>query len=139
MYPKEENKNQTSEETKIELLIRLKPKQMKLQINRVSKIRNGGIALKVPTDRAEELDQVLKQQFNTRSPKVNRPKLKIFDAPTNLDKEQFTESVYDQNFSESTTYESFQENFIPLFKSGPRDEKFTQWIVEIGKEVRPYT
>lgn len=112
---------------------------MKLQINRVSKIRNGGIALEVPTDRAEELDQVLKQQFNTRSFKVNRPKLKIFDAPTNLDKEQFTKSVYDQNFSESTTYESFQENVIPLFKTGPRDEKFTQWIVEIGKEVRPYT
>lgn len=62
---------------------------MKLQINRISKIRNGGIALEVPIDRAEELDQVLKQKFETRAPKINIPKFKMFDIPASLDKEQF--------------------------------------------------
>lgn len=90
VYPKEENKkNQTSEEINLELQTRLQPKQMKLQINRISKIRNGGIALKVPIDRAEELDQVLKQKFETRAPKINIPKFKMFDVPASLDKEQF--------------------------------------------------
>lgn len=72
VYPKEENKNQTSEATKLELQTRSRPKQMKLQINRISKIRNGGIALELPIDQAEELDEVLKQKFETRALKISK-------------------------------------------------------------------
>lgn len=69
IYPKEENKNQTSEETKLEVQNCLHPKQMKLHVNRISKIRNGGTALEIPTNRVEELNQVLKIGFETRYPK----------------------------------------------------------------------
>lgn len=77
IYPKEENKNQTSEETKIEVQNCLHPKQTKLQVNRISKIRNSGIALEIPTNRVDELNQVLETGFETRSPKINKPKFKI--------------------------------------------------------------
>lgn len=78
IYPKDENKNQTSEETKIEVQKCLQPKQMKLQVNRISKIINCGIALEIPTNRVDELNQVLKLGFETRPPKINKPKFKIF-------------------------------------------------------------
>lgn len=88
---------------------------MKLQVNRLSKIRNGGIALEVPTEQAEELNQVLKKEFNTRAPKANKPKFKISDVPANLDKDQFTLIVYEQNFTDKIKLEKFQAKFIPLF------------------------
>lgn len=78
LYPKDENKNQTSEETKIKVQKCLHPKQMKLQVNRISKIINCGIALEIPTNRVDELNQVLKLGFETRPPKINKPKFKIF-------------------------------------------------------------
>lgn len=138
IYPKEENKNQSSEETKLEIQKCLHPKRMKLQVNRISKIRNGGIALEIPKDRVEELNQVLKTGFDTRSPKINRPKFKIFDVPADMDKEKFVQEAYDQNFTDNLSFEVFQNHFIPLFKTGPRNENTTQWIVEIGKAVREH-
>lgn len=100
---------------------------MKLQVNRISKIRNGGIAIEVPINQSEELDKALKKDFNTWTPKINKPKFKIFDVPANLDKDQFTQTVFEQNFSEKISYENFQTKFVPLFKTGPRDETITQW------------
>lgn len=135
VYPKEANKEQTSEETKIDLQTKLKPKQMKLQVNKISKIYNGRIAIEVPTDQSEELDKASKKDFNTRTPKTNKPKFKIVDVPANLDKDQFTQTVFEQNFSEKISYENFLTKFVPLFKTGPREETITQWIVEIAKEV----
>lgn len=38
VYPKEDKKEQTSEETKLDLQSKLKSKQMKLQVNRLSNI-----------------------------------------------------------------------------------------------------
>lgn len=105
----------------------MKTQQMKLQINRISSIRNGGIAIEVSTNRADELAQTLQRELDTRQPKINRPKFKIYDIPSELDQE---------NFSNDLFYEDFKKNFIPLFKTGPRDERVTQWIIEIGRVVR---
>lgn len=51
---------------------------MKLQVNRISKIINCGIALEISTNRVDELNQVLILGFETRPPKINKPKFKIF-------------------------------------------------------------
>lgn len=89
----------------------------------------------MPIDQAEELDKALKKEFNTRTPKASKPKVKIVDVPANLDKDQFTQIVFKQNFSDTISFENVQTNFVPLFKTGPRDETITQGIVEISKEA----
>lgn len=99
---------------------------MKLQVNRISKIRNGGVAIEVPLKRADELPQALQQGFDTRAPKINRPKFKIFDVPADLDKEQFTLTVHEQNLSDKFTIDQLQIQFVPLFRTGPRNETLTQ-------------
>lgn len=121
VYPKDANKEQTSEETKIDLQTKIKPKQIKLQVNRISKIRNGGIAIEVPTDQSEELDNALKKDFKTRTPKTNQPKFKIFGVPANLDKDQF---MYSSTISQ-TKY--------PLKISNPNSFRYSK----LGQEKRP--
>lgn len=88
MYLKENKKDQTSEETKLDLQSQLHPQRMKLQINSVSKIRNGGTALEVPADRVEGLEQTLQQVFETIQAKIN-----------------------------GITYEEFKEHLVALFGS----------------------
>lgn len=127
--------DQTSEETKADLQTQLQPQHMGLQINRLSKIRNGGIATEVPINKADELKLKLQQGFETRQPKANKPNFKVLDVPSNLDKGQFSQSVYEQNFPNLINIEEFTEHFNLLFRTGPRDESVTQWIVEIGKTV----
>lgn len=78
----------------------------------------------------------MQQKFETKKPKINRPKFKIFDIPANVDQDQLVKAIYEQNFSRGTTYDDFKQGFIPLFKTGPRDEHLTQWIIEIGEDVR---
>lgn len=56
--------------------------------------------------------------------------------PVDYDADQFTQAVHDQNFSNNISFQDFQNQFNPLFKTGPREDKLTQWIVEIGREVR---
>lgn len=136
VYPKDNKKDQSSEETNRDLRNHLQPQDMNIQINRMSNIRNGEISLEVPTNKAEDLIQKLKQGFETRQPKQTNKKFKIVHVAANLDKEQFIQAVYDQNFSTSINIEQFKDRFSPLFKTGPRDESISQWIVEIGKEVR---
>lgn len=114
----------------------MKTQQMKLQINRISRIRNGGIAIEVSTNRADELAQTLQRELDTRQPKINRPKFKIYDIPSELDQEQITQAIHEQHFSNDLFYEDFKKNCIPLIKTGPRDERVTQWIIEIDKVVR---
>lgn len=71
---------------------------MKLHVNRISKIKNGGIALEIPTNRVEELNQVLKIGFEARYPKINKPKFKIFDVPADLDKEKSSIKTFQTMF-----------------------------------------
>lgn len=77
VYPKENKKDQSSEETKRDLRSHLQPQHMKLQINRMSNIRNGGISLEVPTNKAVDLIQKLNQCFETRQPKQTNKILKL--------------------------------------------------------------
>lgn len=88
IHPKEDKKDQTSEETKLDLRSKLQPQNMKLQINRLPKIRNGGIAIEVPITKAEGLIQTLQQGFQTRLLKVQKPKFKIYDVPVEYDADQ---------------------------------------------------
>lgn len=52
VYPEDNKKDQSSGETKLDLRNHLQPQYMKLQINRMSQIRTGGIALEVPSNKA---------------------------------------------------------------------------------------
>lgn len=119
LYPHESKKDQPSEDTKMELQTNLNPQEMKLRINRVSKIRNGGVAIEVPRGQEVGIMKHLENKFTTREPKVNRPKFKLFDVPADIEKEKLMDLIYNQNFSEQIDKDKFSNSFIPLFKTGP--------------------
>lgn len=135
VYPKE-GQQLTSEETKLELNKLVNPREMNLQISRVSNIRNGGLALQINPNQEKGLRAKLDQVFITRQPKPNKPKYKIYDIPGDLNVETLQEAIHQQNFRNTLTLEQFKTNFIPLFKMGPRNDTTTQWVVEMGKIVR---
>lgn len=136
IYPKE-GSNGTSEGTRDRVKELIQPKQLKLRVSRVNKIRNGGIVMEVDASQADKVKDIIKDELDIKKPQKRRPQVKIFDVPKDTSDEELSKVVYEQNFTESDLTETeFGKNFKPLYKTGPRNEKHTQWVVEVSPKLR---
>lgn len=135
VYPKQSNKHQTSEETKNLIQKEIKPTQLGIRISKVSKIRNGGIALELPKDQMNAVAKKLETTLDTHEPKKKLPKIKIFDVPSTKDSDQeVLESLRLQNFPniEST---NFHKNIKIVYKVGPKNKTTHHWVLEMNPDL----
>lgn len=70
--------------------------------------------------------------LEARKPAMRRPKLKIFDVPTD---EEIAEDIRKQNF-EDISSKDFGASFKKMFKVGPRNMKTVHWVIEAVPELR---
>lgn len=138
IYPKEGDTEKTSEETKLDLQRALNPKDLKLKIARVSKIRNGGVAIEVDADQAQKVSERLGNQFRAREPTKRLPKIKIFDVPLSYSETELKQLIYDQNLLDEgvVSADDFDRGFRLLFKTGPKNDLTAHWIAEVNNQVR---
>lgn len=134
VYP--ENKEQSSEETLHAVQKSLEPDKRVLRVNRMTKIRNGGVAIEVHPQHEESIRGKLCNSFETRKPKLNLPKVKVFDVPKDMSKEELQDSLYEKNFTGLMSKDEFNKGFKLLFKTGPRGDEQTQWVAEANRAVR---
>lgn len=135
-YPREENKAQTSEETKDMLQRRIKPVQHGIKINRVAKIRNGGVALEVHRDHAQSVLDKVGNSLSSREPTKRLPKLKIFDVPVHgRDDGAIIEDIRAQNFPEIYKDE-FADQVKVVYKVGPKNQPTCHWVIEASPKLR---
>lgn len=135
IYPK--NKAQTSEETKHAIKTILNPTKMGLKIERMNKVRNGGVAIEMDNTHFDAVKKTLEATFVANIPSKRRPKMKLYDVPVDMTDEEILNDVYKQNFeAHGYDYDSFKDKFKILFKVGPRDQQTTQIIIEVENELR---
>lgn len=134
-YPKEGNKDQTSEETKSVLQAKVKPTAQGFRINRLTKIRNGGVAVEVSEEQAKELKKHIGRVLETREPMAKKPKIKLFDVPNDTAEGDVREMIRMQNFDRSTK-EEFENEFKVIYKLGDRTQDTVNWVIEVSPEIR---
>lgn len=132
VYPKPESKLQTSEETKDSVQKAIKPTQLGIQIRRLSKIRNGGIALELPRTQVRAVAEKLNETLSTHVPKKKLPKIKIFEVPTTKESDvAVQESIRKQNFP-GTEEREFHCNIKPVYKVGRKHNPTHHWVLELS-------
>lgn len=134
-YPRNENKEQTSEETKHTLRTMIKPVEQGIRVARVSNIRNGGVAMEVRRDQAKEVINKVGSTLQSREPAKRLPKIKIFDIPNGKTDENTIEEIRAQNFSK-VNKEDFISQFRLIHKVGPKNQPTCHWVVEVSTNLR---
>ncbi|XP_023220918.1 uncharacterized protein LOC111622731 [Centruroides sculpturatus] len=121
---------------------RVNPSRIKIGVDRVRRIGNGGIAVEL--EKSEDinvLDNYVKEhipEVNTKRPKKRRPHLMIFSIPKHDTKEELLRNIYYQNESFHSLYseEDFKQDFRLKFSTGKRGGDYQNWVIEVSPSMR---
>lgn len=100
LHPK--NQNQTSDTTKMECKEKLNPAEMKVGIENVRKIRNGGIVITCKTKEEikkinEEVKAKLGKEYEVKIPQLKTPKIRIYGIEEMMEDDDLIDALRNQN------------------------------------------
>ncbi|KAG8250808.1 hypothetical protein J6590_094069 [Homalodisca vitripennis] len=96
VYPKTERA--TFEEVKDMVRRTVDLKALGLRVHRMTKIRNGGVAIEIEgQEQAKKLAETLQPVVNTRGPKKRLPKILVYDVPRVMEPNELVRDVFEQN------------------------------------------
>lgn len=116
----------------------LDPNKMGLKVQRISKIRNAGVAIELKDSISLEkikAEPKLKAVVEATMPKKRRPKVLIYDVPRGFTEKALVENIHGQNGAEMSL-EQFSGKCKHLFRTGPRNAEITACVVEVSARVR---
>uniref|UniRef100_A0A6P7GQ07 Uncharacterized protein LOC114339397 n=1 Tax=Diabrotica virgifera virgifera TaxID=50390 RepID=A0A6P7GQ07_DIAVI len=97
------------------------------------------LIIEAPTEADIELirnNESVKEHFKCELPKKRKPLVIMYDVPTHDTEQKVVDSIYTQNFEETTTKEDFERDFEVKFKTGPRGKSTVHYVVEVSPEMR---
>lgn len=128
VFPK--NDKLTSEDVRDHIKSKINPKSDNVRIKRMSRIRNGGVALEVPdTSDEEKLRDKLEPDLTLKKPAKRQPKAIIYGVDKEITQEELIEGIYQQNYKDSPE-DQFRKDVVPKFKTGPRLNDQQNWVLE---------
>ena len=130
------------EKLKETIIKAIDPVKKKLHINSMRQMRNGGMSLQMADQ--EGLDKVLgsedleKVGLKIAIPAKRRPRVIIYDMPSEIGEREGLEAIYEQNGETlgMRGLEEFQEKAKLIFKTGPRGKTEVNWVLEVAPELR---
>jgi hypothetical protein len=152
IYPK--SATQTSDKTKQDLIESIDPVGIKVGINSLRKIRNGGVIIKAGTDRdisaiqAELSSSSIASDYNIRAPKKRNPRMRIFHAPVSQSRDTQDRQVFDlellkaihkQNEPVETAYpdfEAFEADIRIVLHQNTTRKESQHLIIETSPKLR---
>ncbi|XP_023236269.1 uncharacterized protein LOC111635518 [Centruroides sculpturatus] len=131
----------TSEQTKSYLTNHVKPHILGVGVNRLRKLKNGGIAVDLNhKDEVEYFKESVQQVpgLNSRLPKKRLPLMKIASVPKAVVKEELIQDIYEQNvcFVHLYTDKTFAEKINIRFSLKQKNRNYLSWVVEVTPEIR---
>ena len=135
---KDELKLASADATKAELMKTFNPQKEKVQIKNIRKTKLG---LVVETATEEDLQKLEKNasissKFVLERPQKRRPRVIIYDVPRDVKEEELSMAVFEQNNALASSASDLAVNFKPKFRTGKKDSETTNWVVEVGPDVR---
>lgn len=131
-YPREDGAS--SEATK-ELIQRMvSPRTLGVQVSRLAKIRDGGVAIEVATlQQADKLLKSLEGVVKASLPRKRLPKMQIFDVPSDISPEDLVESIRVSQ-AQDTPPEIFRDKLKFICRTGPRGQPTTNMVFEAAPD-----
>lgn len=131
LYPTKENS--TSEELKDELMKSVHPRKDRIRICRMSRIRNGGIALELETEAEANIVKNRVANFaKVQEPKKRLPKLIIYNVPNEYKEQEVIHDLVSQNLnSEAEDIENLKNQIKICFKTGPKELPTHNLVIEL--------
>ena len=139
VYPKENSKIKSSEETKAALMSCMVPVKEKLKIRGVKGIANNGILIETTTK--EDVTRVLEnKKLNVAGlvagpPAKKRPQIIIYDAPANISENDILYALRRQNL-QGIEKKIVTEGIEISHKTGKKDSETTNWVLNVKSEIR---
>ncbi|CAG9134871.1 unnamed protein product [Plutella xylostella] len=141
IYPSD--KNISSEDTKSLVQKIISPNDMKLHVTGLRKTRNGGVV--ISTDTKEDIEKLKQSKQLTTSgltidePHKRKPRVAIIGVPVKMQDSDVFNYLYHQNLADKlqdTTQEAFMNSIKLSHKSGKRDAKTCNFIIEVPALIR---
>lgn len=139
VFPKEGSKIQDSDGTRQAICTKVAPVKEKLKIKALKRISNKGVLIE--TETKEDLESVLKDErlqsagLMVTFPAKKRPRMMIYDIPSDLTEKEIHQAIQQQNFEGSDKIKIAQD-FKLSFKTGKRDKPTVNWVAEVTPEIR---
>ena len=135
--PKEKDKYKNSEDLRKAVKETLSPGKQQIQIRRFI-VRKEDIVLEtnsVATLEKLKTSRRLQTKFEVTEPTKFRPRIIIYDVPSEYTEQDLKAHVFKQNDFEMELGE-FEQSFTPKFKTGKRDRPVTNWVAEVSPGLR---
>lgn len=117
------------------------PRSENVKVKRTVNMKKGGVLLFLES--AKDTEKILKNSvfkkgvLTASEPKAKKPKVIIYDVPVEIKEEELSEVIYEKNNQDITvSKEEFVKGFRPIFKTGPRGQDTTHWVVECEPVIR---
>ncbi|XP_039291744.1 uncharacterized protein LOC120353125 [Nilaparvata lugens] len=134
------NEKQDSEKIKGTLKTNIARKD-NIKIKKTVPVRGGGLLIVL--DSLEDKKKLLKNkavnndQIKITEPQNKKPRIIVYDVPSDLTNKEVTEEIYNKNFVNSgIEKQKFEEGCKPSFKLGPKNKDSVHWVVECEPEIR---
>lgn len=139
VYPKEDSKINSSEETKAAIMSSFLPAKEKLRIRNVRKISNKGVLIETATK--DDMNTVLLSKkldsagLTANLPSKRSPRMIISNIPKEMEEKELLAAIRQQNLKDFSKTK-FAEEFTLSFRTGNRKRDVVNWVVEVSPEVR---
>lgn len=138
LKPKDTKEFENMHEAKTHLMKVFNPNTEKVRIQNV-RITKTGIIVETPTE--SEANKIghskdLGKTFSVEKPSKKLPRIIIYDVPTGMNETSLSTSVYGQNTELASTIKEFQAEFSVKFKTGKKEGKTVNWVVEVSPLMR---
>ncbi|XP_023221194.1 uncharacterized protein LOC111622954 [Centruroides sculpturatus] len=132
----------TSDAVRKTIQEKLKPSTMKIGVERIRKIADGGVAIELCNngDAATMEEQIVTKvpELVTKRPRKRWPFLVIYSVSSDINKEDLVSLVFQQNeeIGDIMSEEEFQKQFRVKFIIGKKGLPFQNWTVEVSPVLR---
>lgn len=129
--------NQGTNEVKEAIIKSINPKEDKVKIKGIRKTQNTVIVETATKEDSEKIKQKAAQIQNIKceESKKRRPAVIIYQVPTSIPDDEFMEQLYSINLSEEMTIEEFKEEAALKFKTGRKDSRKTNHVLEVSPRL----
>lgn len=133
--PKE---NEDTRKTEKRLKEILNPRKEKINIKNIKTTKNAIIIETRAIGDSEKIltNEELRSTMNVEKPRKKRPKIIIYDIPSNMTVQELQTAAGEQNLEDHLTIEEVEQEFKPLFKTGPRNKDTVHHVAEVSPRVR---
>lgn len=129
--------NQNTKQVEEALIKTINPKEDKVKIKGIRKTPNTVIIETASKEDSEKIKQKAAtiEDIRCEDSRKRRPMVVVYQVPTSMEDKEFMDQLYQINLCEDMTMEEFKKEAVIKFKTGRRDRRSANNIIEVSPRL----